>query len=478
MKYAFYPGCSGHSTGKEYEDSTKAICKVLDIELVEVPDWNCCGSIDAVYSFKPLYQTALAARNLAIAKNMHMDIITPCSGCYFTLNRTNKILRENGRTKRLVNEALEEVGLNYHGSVRVLHLADVLLSDMVIQKIKENCKIQLNNVNIASYYGCYLVRPPEICNFDDPEHPTRLDNLIEAVGASKVDYYGKTRCCGSSLGITDEELALKMSKDILLSAKNSGASCLVTACSFCHMNLDARQKDIESHFDIKINLPVLYFTQLIGLAFGIEPKQLGLHRNCVSTKTIYPLTKTSVSCPPTLVVNTQDRKFVSSNPEKCIGCVVCEYACSLTNEKTFNPTKSRIRALRLGSINNLAVACRHCENPACVAACPRNALSQEEDTGIIIVNEKICKGCAWCISACQFGAMMIYPDKRVVFTCDNCKDETDGPQCVIWCPEEALTFATAQELAQKYRVLAERNLFQEEDRTKKFYKVTEKNCNK
>ena len=138
-----------------------------------------------------------------------------------------------------------------------------------------------------------LVRPPEICNFDDPEHPTRFDNLVETIGASKVDYYGKTRCCGSFLGITDEELALKMSKDILLSAKNSGANCLATACSLCHINLDARQKDIESRFDIKINLPVLYFTQLIGLALGIELKQLGLQRNCVSPRKIYPLNMTS-----------------------------------------------------------------------------------------------------------------------------------------------------------------------------------------
>jgi heterodisulfide reductase subunit B len=177
----------------------------------------------------------------------------------------------------------------------VWHLAEILLSDIVLQKIKEKVKIPLRNLNVASYYGCFLVRPPEICNFDDPEHPTRLDNLVKTLGASKVDYYGKTRCCGASLGITDEELALKMSKDILLSAKNSGANCLATACGMCHLNLDIRQKDIESHFDSKINLPVLYITQLIGLGFGIEPKRLGLDRNCVSPKKIYPLIMTGNS---------------------------------------------------------------------------------------------------------------------------------------------------------------------------------------
>jgi Fe-S-cluster-containing hydrogenase component 2 len=138
----------------------------------------------------------------------------------------------------------------------------------------------------------------------------------------------------------------------------------------------------------------------------------------------------------------------------------------MTNEKTFNPTKSRIRALRLGPLNNLAVTCRHCEDPACVAACPRDALHQEED-GTIVVDEQACNGCTWCISACEFGAMMMHPEKRVVFTCNSCKDQPDGPQCVKWCPEEALTFVTAQQLAQKSRISAVKNLFQEEKKTAK-----------
>jgi len=165
------------------------------------------------------------------------------------------------------------------------------------------------------------------------------------------------------------------------------------------------------------------------------------------------------------MVRAQDRKFVTSDPEKCIGCCVCEYACSMTSEKTFNPTKSRIRALRLGPLNNLAVTCRHCEDPACVTACPRDALHQEED-GTITVDEQACNGCTWCISACEFGAMMMHPEKKVVFTCNSCKDQPDGPQCVKWCPEEALTFVTAQQLAQKSRISAVRNLFQEEKEKK------------
>jgi heterodisulfide reductase subunit B len=293
MKYAFYPGCSVKSTAKEYEDSAKAISKVLDIELVEIPGWNCCGAIDAVYSYKPLYSIALAARNLALAEKMQMDVATLCSACYFTLSRANKILKEDAGTKSKVDEALKSAGFSYSGGVKVRHFADVLMSDVGLQKIKEKVKVPLTTLKVASYYGCFMVRPPDICNFDDSEHPKRLDELVETLGASKVDYYGKTRCCGASLGLTDEELMLKMSKDVLLSAKNAGANCVATACPMCHFNLDARQKDIESRFNVKINLPVLHFTQLIGLAFGIAPKQLGLQRNCVSPEKIFPLTVTN-----------------------------------------------------------------------------------------------------------------------------------------------------------------------------------------
>ena len=157
----------------------------------------------------------------------------------------------------------------------------------------------------------------------------------------------------------------------------------------------------------------------------------------------------------------KDRKFVATDPEKCTGCVVCEYACSMVNEKTFNPTKSRIRALRMGPLNNIAVTCRHCEDPACIAACPRRALSQDKETGIIMVDENLCVGCDWCISACDFGAMMMHPEKRVVFTCNNCKDQPDGPQCVKWCPEKALELVTSDVLAQKSRITAVKKLFGE-----------------
>lgn len=288
MKYAFYPGCAVHSSAKEYGDSCKAISKVLDVELIEISDWNCCGAIDAVYSYKPLFSLTLAARNLSLAEKMNMDIVTLCSACYYTLSRTNRLLQENSGLRNKVEETLHSVNLNYSGKVKVRHFLKVLLTDVGLEKIKEKVKVPLTRLNVAPYYGCFLVRPLNLTSFDDPEHPTCLDRLIESLGASKVEYYGKTKCCGASLGITKEDVMLELSKNILLSAKNAGAKCLITPCPLCHFNLDARQKDIESKFNVEINLPVLHFTQLIGLAFGIEPKTLGLHRNCVPTKDIIP----------------------------------------------------------------------------------------------------------------------------------------------------------------------------------------------
>ena len=150
MKYAYYPGCSLESTSKEYEESAKEICKILDIELAEIPSWNCCGSVDAVYSFKPLFSTALAARNLALAEKTQMDVVTLCSACYFTLAKTNKILREDSVVKGKVDEALKTAGLEYSGNVKVRHFVDVILSDVGTQKIKSKVTAPLADLKVAS----------------------------------------------------------------------------------------------------------------------------------------------------------------------------------------------------------------------------------------------------------------------------------------------------------------------------------------
>ena len=160
------------------------------------------------------------------------------------------------------------------------------------------------------------------------------------------------------------------------------------------------------------------------------------------------------------MVKIHERKFVSADPDKCVGCQVCEYACSMSQEKTFNPLKSRIRVVRVNQLANLAVTCRLCEDPPCVAACPRDALTQSEETGLIAIDEDKCNGCGWCIEACDYGAIMLHPESKVVFVCDLCKEEGE-PQCIKWCPEEALDLLTSDVLAQKARITAVKKLFQE-----------------
>ncbi|MBS7647202.1 MAG: 4Fe-4S dicluster domain-containing protein [Candidatus Bathyarchaeia archaeon] len=161
------------------------------------------------------------------------------------------------------------------------------------------------------------------------------------------------------------------------------------------------------------------------------------------------------------MVKIHERKFVSVDPDKCVGCQVCEYICAWNKEKAFNPLKSRIRVVRLNPLVNVSITCRLCEDPPCVAACPRDALTQSEENGTILVDEDKCNGCGWCIEACDYGAIMLHPEKKVVFVCDLCKDKPDGPQCVKWCPEEALDLVTADVLAQKARITATKKLFQE-----------------
>lgn len=286
MKYAYFPGCSVEASAQEYEKSTMAVNKILGIELIEIPDWNCCGSIDAVHAYNPKLSLSLSARNFSIAEGMNLDIVTLCSACFFTLSRAGKMLREDSDIKCAVNKIVNDAGLKYTGEVKVRHYLDVLVNDVGFEKIAQNVKIPLKGLKVAPYYGCLLVRPPQIKSFDDPEHPKSMDRIVEALGGESVHYNDKTRCCGASLVLTDESVMLKMTKDILMSAKNLGADCIVTPCPMCHFNLDAKQKEIESHYGLRINIPILYFTQLIGIAFGLGSKELGLNRNIVSSSRI------------------------------------------------------------------------------------------------------------------------------------------------------------------------------------------------
>jgi heterodisulfide reductase subunit B2 len=271
--YSYFPGCSLSATGVPYDQSLKTVSKVLNVELEELDDWNCCGAT-AYFSVSETLSHAISARNLAIAEKTRKDLVAPCSACYLGLRKTNDYLKEFADLRQRVDGALAAAGLNYQGTVHVRHLLDVYMNDVGLPAIKAKVGRPLVGLKVASYSGCQMVRPG--AGFDDMEFPVLLDQLVAGLGATPVKFPMAARCCGGAQMMTNEEMALRMCKNILLSAQENGADCIVTTCPLCQMNLDTQQGRINGVFQTDFALPVLFFTQLMGMAFG--EKDLGLEK--------------------------------------------------------------------------------------------------------------------------------------------------------------------------------------------------------
>ncbi|MBN2185205.1 MAG: CoB--CoM heterodisulfide reductase iron-sulfur subunit B family protein [Candidatus Krumholzibacteriota bacterium] len=275
MKYTYYPGCSVRATANIYQDSIDAIAPALGVELEELDDWNCCGAT-AYMSVRELMSFAISARNLALAEKYHRDLVTPCSACYLVLNKTNHYFNDYPEMRKKLGQALEAGGLSYSGNINVRHILDVVINDVGTEKIASLVKKKLKGLKVAPYYGCQIVRPE--MGFDDPDDPKSMDILIDALGAETVKYSLKTKCCGASLMGTEEKMALKLCRELLADAERNGAHCIITLCPLCQMNLDIYQSKVNSLFKTKFKIPVIYFTQLIGLAMGVKPEKLGMKR--------------------------------------------------------------------------------------------------------------------------------------------------------------------------------------------------------
>jgi heterodisulfide reductase subunit B len=282
--YTYFPGCSASEGGaKAYNWSAQAVSKILDIDLIELDDWNCCGSTPSS-SVDELGAFCMSARDLALAEKTGLDMVTPCSACYVILNRTNTYLNGYPQFKAKVDEALAAGGLEYHGTVRVRHLLDIITSDVGYDVIASKVKTPLSGLKVAPYYGCQVVRPG--FGFDHPESPQSLDKLIASLGAEPTPFPLKARCCGGSLIISEEDVALDLIRRLLDSASSNGAECLVTVCPLCQTNLDAYQSRVNRKFKTKFNLPVLFFTQLMGIAFGLGEEDLGLKTSIVPVEKV------------------------------------------------------------------------------------------------------------------------------------------------------------------------------------------------
>lgn len=249
----------------------------LGIELVEVEDWCCCGSTPG-HMTNELLSVALPTESIIWAQGKGLDLVTPCAACFGALKTACFKLREDRELKEKVEEIVEA---EYKGTVTVRHAVEVMVKEYGLDKLKGQVKVNLSGLKAAVYYGCLLTRPPKVKEFDDPENPQILDNLINTLGGETVDWSHKTICCGASFAANDPKTAMKLSHDILAQAKKAGAKCLVVACPLCQSNLDLNQEDIEKEYGDSLRLPVFYFSQLLGLSLGLEPRALGLDKNVV-----------------------------------------------------------------------------------------------------------------------------------------------------------------------------------------------------
>ncbi|OAT84835.1 CoB--CoM heterodisulfide reductase iron-sulfur subunit B family protein [Desulfotomaculum copahuensis] len=283
MQLAYYPGCSWETSGREYDLSARLAGGKLGLEFIEIKDWNCCGS-SAGHSTSRLLATALAARNLALAEKMGLDLTAPCASCYQRLALARHDLLADGQLRKQVNRI---TGHTFHGNMRVRSILEVVAS-LGGEHIAARVVKPLRNLKVAAYYGCLLVRPRAV-QVDDPENPQMMEKIMAVAGAEVLAWSHKTECCGTSLAMNNDQLALPLVAGILEAASLSGADCIVCACPLCHFNLDYRQKKVNRVLGTGYQLPVFYFTQLLGVALGLEPGRLGLFDHFVNTKPVLQL---------------------------------------------------------------------------------------------------------------------------------------------------------------------------------------------
>ncbi len=281
MKYGYFPGCSLKGTGRAYEESLLPVMKHLGVDMIELDDWNCCGAT-AYMAVDEGKACALAARNLALAEKAgHQQVLAPCSACYLVLNKTQHYMEDYASMKGIVDKALDSVGLSASGSTPVRHPLDVLLNDIGLDAVKMKVSKPLKGLKVAPYYGCQIVRP--YSTFDDQADPKSMDKLLQTLGATVIDWPLKTKCCGGSLTGTLPEAGLRLSYILLKEAKKRGADVIATVCPLCQFNLDAYHDKIAAKWE-SVRVPTVYFSQLMGLAFGLPSKQMGIHRSLVPMK--------------------------------------------------------------------------------------------------------------------------------------------------------------------------------------------------
>lgn len=286
-KYLYYPGCSMESTASAYQSSLAAICAPLGLELEEINDWNCCGATEYVsLSLTPAY--ALIGRNLALAAqqaNGTQTVVAPCSACYLNLEKADHYMQERPALNKNVNLALAAGNLHYQpGSLKIRHLLDVLINDVGLDVIRQNVVRPLTGLRVAPYLGCMVPRPDYDHRWSNHEYPTELDRLLKALGAEVIDFPLKTHCCGGHMTHISPAVAFELIRRLVHTATEHRADLMVTLCPMCQLNVDAYQGETNRYFHANYQMPIVFFTQLIGLAFGQKPQALGFGKELVSAR--------------------------------------------------------------------------------------------------------------------------------------------------------------------------------------------------
>ena len=297
-KYIYYPGCSMDSSARAYAASLEQVAPMMDLELDEVQDWNCCGATEYVgISLTPAY--SLIGRNLALAQkqaNTTKTVVAPCSACYLNLAKADYFMRERPSLGDNVNLALAAGGLHYDpGVLAIRHLLDVIINDVGLDKVKEKVVRPLKGLRVAPYLGCMVPRPDYEKRWSDHEHPNELDRLLKALGAEVIDFPLKTHCCGGHMTQIGPSTAFELIRRLISSADQYKTDIMVTVCPMCQMNLDAYQNETNRYFHTNYKMPVVFFTQLMGLAFGIEADKLGFGLELVSAQAA--LAKVGIEAP-------------------------------------------------------------------------------------------------------------------------------------------------------------------------------------
>ena len=284
MKYAYYPGCSLEGGSAAYDVSTRAVMSALGLQLDELDDWNCCGATE-YFTQHELVALSVIARNLALVDKQHDQLVAPCAACFLNLRKTDHLMGSQPELRAHINEALGAGGLSYKpGTVRVRHLLDVIHTDIGETRLREKVQQPLTGLRIAPYYGCQVVRPLD--GFDDPEYPMKMDELLTWLGAEVVDYPVKAHCCGGHMTQISEPQAFELIRRLLQSAQDYDADVIACICPMCQLNLDAYQGRVNGFFNTNFRLPVLFLTQILGVALGLDWKKIGVGKEIVGAESV------------------------------------------------------------------------------------------------------------------------------------------------------------------------------------------------